>query len=162
MSMTYISASAVVASDVRNAEPGFVHMFGPFSGPGLIVHDKHGRYLVYLQPGNEFVFMSLQKARGVLKGLLHREPTIEVDHETAFDPDRGDGEGLGDLLMQGTRPHIVAKPSGDSWGEHHRVALWPTPETIEGGDLPWVGFRKWRLVIMIGEDRHVLWERTPT
>lgn len=156
----YIPTLSLIVTDVRVARPGFVHLFGAFPGPALLTQDDYGIFVTYLREPNEFVFASIEKARGTTKGFLHPEPLIEVDRDSAFDPERGDGEALGDLLMQGTHPHVVARAAGDNWSDPQRVLLWGGSDDEKQNDLPWIGFRRWRLMLAVGNGQQLLWERT--
>jgi hypothetical protein len=155
--MVFLAIDAAQPADARTCENGLFHSLGAFPGPQLITSDDHGRYIVHLSSEHAFRFGMLRGLRSRSKGLLVREPLIEFDISTAFDPDRGDGALLGDLILEGTSASVVAVEAGQAFADPLRLPLWGAGQSSDVA----LGFRSWRLVSGRGVDRHVLWSRVP-
>lgn len=124
----------------------------------LVSTDQDGRYAILLDEGKQrFEFFLIEQNWGNLKGIIFPAARIEVDHTSSFDPDRG--ESLGDLVLVGGVPAIVAKSGGVSWADPMRFYLSAIDKTTPGVAI---GFRRWRYVVGPEIAPMVLWEQSPT
>lgn len=124
----------------------------------LVTTDQDGRYAILLDEGTQqFQFFPIEQNWGSLKGTMLAAARIEVDPASSFDPERG--ETLGDLVLVGRVPAIVAKSGGGSWAEPMRFYLGEINKTHR--ELA-TGFRRWRYVVGPETAPVLVWEHSPS
>lgn len=123
----------------------------------LVTTDQDGRYAILLDEGAQrFQFFQIEQNWGSLKGTIVAAARIEVDPTSSFDPERG--ETLGDLVLVGKVPAVIAKSGGGSWADPMRFYLGEVDKTQR--ELA-TGFRRWRYVVGPEATPLVLWEHSP-
>ena len=149
------SVDAFEPADLANCGEGlFQSGAGDHNANVLVLTEGEQRFGIYLNHEKVFYirYNAANAGRGV--GILWPTPTVEVDPATLYRPNRT-GESPGDLLIGGGRLHVVATLSG-GFDDVHPLPLWAVKETAI--DEP-IGFRSWRLLSVIGDQRRVIYER---
>jgi hypothetical protein len=123
-----------------------------YEEPILVGGDASKRRAVFL--GDRHRFQTFQYDRNDnFTGLIVKDVAIELDEETAFDPEI-EGTRLGSLVRQGTSLCICASDER-SFGRGHTTfpvvdGFAPMPERHR------VGFLRWQVVIGQGIEKRVL------
>lgn len=154
----FVSLAQITATNLGTSEDGLfcAGKATPAGAHMLIVTDQDGRFVVLLDEGRQrFHFYPIEQSWGRISGTAFQSARIEVDHSSSFDPERG--ETLGDLVIVGSEPAIVAVNGSSTWADPMRFFL--AERDASGGGVA-VGFHRWRYVVGPEEAPIVVWERS--
>lgn len=152
--MTRLPAAFVRPAKLKEVRaPGILLRVGKYGAPFLVIGDEDDLHAVFLEGQYKFRSFKLAKAEN-WSGLAIEDVEFELDLDSALDVS-GYGRAPGSILRSGSSLSFAAI-ADDAFGRTTEIPI--LTSLSEASPEERTVFCKWRALVIVGQERRVVWE----